>query len=617
MKRREFLKDTALTAAALGTASLSSFAAAKKKPNVIVILSDDIGYGDFSCHGNPVLKTPCLDRIAKEGTDFTDFHVTPVCTPTRGQLMTGMDCLHNLACSVTAGRTIPRRDIPTMADLFRKGGYATGIFGKWHLGHDYPDRPMDRGFDKAVWFKGWGLQSEIEFDNDYVNPRYLDGTETKRASAYCTDLWFQEAIAWMTRQKDKGKPFLAYIPTNAAHMPLWAPEKYADLYKDAGQQLAPFYAMMANLDDNIGQLDDWLKKSGIYRDTIVVFMTDNGSAFMMQGGMGRGGMGAQRGGMGRGARGGGANASAQAYNAGLREGKASNYDGGHRVACFFRFPEGKLESGLQAATPTQIQDILPTLLDLCEVSPGKAAFDGVSLVPLMKKQQIKDRMFVVQYGQRLRPVKYDGSIIWNQWRLQKGKELYDIVKDRAQQTDVVEQFPDVVNRMKAFYEGWWAKLEPGISTPIPMLLGTAAQNPVMLTSIDWWEVDADNINFVSNGTGGPRGGAWNVQVESAGKYRIELRRWPFHTNKPIGSEGPRVTVNGRPLTQQVKLMPAHEVVLSVNGTEQSVRVKPEDLGGVLEFNLSKGKGKLQGWFRDADGNDLCGAYYALVTKLPA
>jgi arylsulfatase A-like enzyme len=602
MKRREFLKDTTLTVAALGTAPLTSFTASKKKPNVIVILSDDIGYGDFSCHGNPVLKTPFLDQIAKEGMDFTDFHVTPVCTPTRGQLMTGLDCLHNLACSVTAGRTVPRRDVPTMAELLHKGGYTTGIFGKWHLGHEYPDRPMDRGFDKAIWFKGWGLQSEIEFDNDYVNPRYLDGAETKRASVYCTDLWFQEAIAWMTQQKDKGKPFFVYLPTNAAHMPLWPPEKYADMYKDAGGNMAPYFAMMANLDDNIGKMDEWLKKSGLFRDTIVVFMTDNGSAFQMQGA--RGGM-----------RAGGAGASVQSYNAGLREGKASNYDGGHRVACFVRYPEGGFQSGLEVSTPTQIQDILPTLLDLCRTSPAKASFDGVSLVPLMKKDHIKERMFVVQYGQRLRPVKYDGAVIWNQWRLQKATELYDIVKDRAQQNNVAAQFPDIVNRMKTFYEDWWSKLEPGISTPIPMLIGTSAQNPVMLTSIDWWEVDVDNINFVSNAVGGPRGGVWNVQVESGGKYRVELRRWPFHTNKPIDSEGPRATINGRALTQQVKRIPAHEAVMSVNGTEQRVSVKPEAVGATFDVSLPKGSGKLQGWFRDADGKDLCGAYYALITKL--
>jgi arylsulfatase A-like enzyme len=604
MKRRTFLKDTALAAAALGTVSLSSFAASKKKPNVIVILSDDIGYGDFSCHGNPVLKTPFLDRVAKEGMDFTDFHVTPVCTPTRSQLMTGLDCMHNFACAVTAGRTLMRRDIPTMADLFRKGGYATGIFGKWHLGHDYPDRPMDRGFDKAVWFKGWGLQSEIEFDNDYVNPRYLDGAETKRASSYCTDFWFQEAIAWMTQQKKKGKQFFAYLPTNAAHMPLWAPEKYADKYKEAGQQMAPYYAMMANLDDNMGALDEWLKESGLYRDTIVVFMTDNGSAFAMQ-----------RAGLGAGRRGGPA-AGAQAYNAGLREGKSSNYDGGHRVACFFRYPEGGFEAALQVGTPTQIQDILPTLLDLCRLSPGKAAFDGASLVPLMKKQQLKDRMFVVQYGQRQRPVKYDAAVIWNQWRLQKGTELYDIVKDREQATNVAAQFPDVAGRMKAFYDDWWAKLDPALNTPIPLLIGTAAQNPVMLTCIDWWEVDADNINFVSQAVGGPRGGYWTAQVESAGKYSIELRRWPFHSNKPIGSEGPRVTINGRPLTHQYKLIPAREAVLDVNGSEQRVSVTPEDVGAVFQVNLPKGKAKLQGWFRDADGKDLCGAFYALVTRPP-
>ena len=122
---------------------------AKKRPNVIVILTDDQGYGDFSCHGNPVLKTPNMDKLAAGGVHFSDFHCSPVCTPTRGQLMTGLDALHNLACCVTSGRTLMRRDIPTMADHFRKGGYATGLFGKWHLGHAYPDRPMDRGFDKV------------------------------------------------------------------------------------------------------------------------------------------------------------------------------------------------------------------------------------------------------------------------------------------------------------------------------------------------------------------------------------------------------------------------------------------------------------------------------------
>jgi len=131
------------------------------------------------------------------------------------------------------------------------------------------------------------------------------------------------------------------------------------------------------------------------------------------------------------------------------------------------------------------------------------------------------------------------------------------------------------------------------------------------------EVDADNINFVSQAVGGPRGGVWNVQVESAGNYRIELRRWPFHTNKPIGSEGPRVTITGRPLNHKYKLIPAHEAILASNGTEQKVSLAQESVGAVFQVQLPKGRSQLQGWFRDAKGTDLCGAFYALVTKLSA
>jgi arylsulfatase A-like enzyme len=587
MKRRKFLKTTAFTAAALGTASLCSHAAPKKQPNVIVILTDDQGYGDFSCTGNPVLKTPCIDNVAREGVRFTDFHVAPVCTPTRGQLLTGMDALHNLACCVTSGRTVIRRDIPTMAEFFRNGGYTTGLFGKWHLGHAYPDRPMDKGFDKCIWFKGWGLQSEIEFDNDYVNTRYLDGTEQKQATVYCTDLWFQEAISWMSRQKEK--PFFVYLPTNVPHMPLWPPEKYADMYKDkVNGDTAAFFAMIANLDDNIGRLDEWLKKSGLFNDTIVVFLTDNGGT-----------------------------AGRLVYNAGLRDFKSSNYEGGHRAACFIRWPNGGFDAGLEISTPTQVQDLLPTLAGLCNLPATKASFDGISLRLLMRKQQIKDRMFVVQYGQRQRPVKYDAAVIWNQWRLQNGSELYDIVKDRGQKTDVAMQHPEIVGRMKTFYEEWWARLDPALNAPIPMLIGSTVENPVLLTSIDWWEVDADNINFVSQAVGGPRGGVWNVQVEADGKYRIELRRWPFHTNKPIGSEGPRATITGRPLTHKFRLIPAYEAVLETNGVEQRVSITPESIGAVFEVALSKGRSSLHGWFRDAKGTDLCGAFYALVTRLQA
>jgi arylsulfatase A-like enzyme len=583
MKRRNFLESTALAAAALGAGGIST-AAARSRPNVILILTDDQGYGDFSLTGNPVLKTPHTDQLGMGGMRFTNFHVTPVCTPTRGELMTGCDALHNLASAVTAGRTILRRDLPTMAELLRQGGYATGLFGKWHLGHSYPDRPMDRGFDKAVWFKGWGLQSEIEFDNDYVNPRYLDDLVEKRASIYCTDLWFQEAMGWMHRQASARKPFFAYIPTNTPHLPMWPPDGYGHLYQDQPANVAAFFRMIANFEDNLGRMDQWLKDAGLFDHTLLVFTCDNGGT------------------LGR-----------TVFNGGLRDSKSSHYEGGHRVPCYFRWPDGDIDGGAEITTPTQIQDVLPTVLELTGVSARNARFDGRSLVPLMRNRDFEERMLIVQYGLRDRPAKYDAAVIWQQWRLQKGTELYDIDADRAQARNVAADHPQVVARMRAYYDAWWDRRLPGFSEPVPMLIGAPGHNPSLLTCIDWWEVDCDNINFVSNGTGGPRGGEWHVDVRTAGRYRVELRRWPFHSNMALGSQGPRQTITGRPLTQPVKQMPAWSVVLATDGREQSVAVTPESVGGVLEVELTRGRHRLQGWLRDRQGQDLCGAYYAQFT----
>ena len=194
-------------------------------PNVIIVLSDDQGYGDLSCHGNPVLKTPNLDRLHAESVRFTDFHAAPMCTPTRGQLMSGQDALRNGATSVTAGRAVLRRGVATMADVFAANGYATGIFGKWHLGDSYPYRPMDRGFQEAKYFLGWGFSSTPEFDNDYFDGRYLHNGTPKTFRGYCTDYWFAEAIGWMEGCRARRRPFLCYLPTNTPHVPAWVAQK--------------------------------------------------------------------------------------------------------------------------------------------------------------------------------------------------------------------------------------------------------------------------------------------------------------------------------------------------------------------------------------------------------
>jgi len=305
------------------------------------------------------------------------------------------------------------------------------------------------------------------------------------------------------------------------------------------------------------------------------------------------------------------------YNAGLREGKGSIYDGGHRIVCFMRGPAGRFGTPRDIAVPTQIQDLLPTLIGICGLPiPEKTRFDGKDLAPLLLgKGELADRMFVVQYGGRIRPQKYDGSVVWNKWRLVNGVELFNMDVDPGQRTDISAQYPEVVAKMKAFYEQWWAELQAGLDDFIPVPVGSSHANPVFLTSNNWQEVDVDNWRRVGEAAGGPRGGAWNIQVELAGPYEIELRRWPFHTGFAIGSDGPQKTVFGRPLSHAGKRIPAESAVLMAMGKEHEVHLSPADLGAVLHIKLDVGRQKIQGWFRDARKVDLCGAFYARVTAL--
>src|SRR5262245_28484003 len=199
-------------------------AAHAARPNVIIVLSDDQGYGDFGRHGNPVLKTPNLDRLAEQSVRLTDFHVAPMCTPTRGQLLTGMDACRNGATSVSAGRSFVRPGIPLMPEMFAAAGYKTALFGKWHLGDSFPHLPHHRGFGEAVYHLGWGITSMADtWQNDLFNGRFRHNGVLQEYPGYCTDVWFDLSLAWMKERKDRSEPFLLYLPTNAPHGPHWVP----------------------------------------------------------------------------------------------------------------------------------------------------------------------------------------------------------------------------------------------------------------------------------------------------------------------------------------------------------------------------------------------------------
>lgn len=217
-----------LTLFAVGLFSALAQASDLKRPNVLIILTDDQGLGDFSRHGNPVLRTPHLDRLASESVRLTDFHSAPMCTPTRGQLMTGLDAVRNGATSVTGGRSFLRRGIPTMPELLAKVGYRTGLSGKWHLGDHFPHRPMDRGFQKAIWHQGWGFTAAPEFSNTLFDGHCFDGDRRSHFSGHCTDWWFDSAINWMQDCHAKQEPFFCYLPLNAPHAPHEVAENIAD-----------------------------------------------------------------------------------------------------------------------------------------------------------------------------------------------------------------------------------------------------------------------------------------------------------------------------------------------------------------------------------------------------
>jgi arylsulfatase A-like enzyme len=581
-----------LNGLAQGAISPLKRASGAGKLNVIIIFTDDQGYGDFSCHGNPVLETPALDRLYGESVRFSDFHVAPLCTPSRGELMSGLDALHNGAFTVGTGRNMLRRDILTMPEIFKDNGYQTGLFGKWHLGDNYPDRPMDRGFQKAVWFKGWGLLSEAEYDNDYYQTRYLDSLKTTYSDKYCTDLWFDEAIKWMNEMKDQDQPFFVYLATNAPHGPFYAPKEDFEFYSTRVKDTAAakFFGMIRNLDKNTGRLLKWLEEKQLKNNTMVVFMNDNG---------GTGGV--------------------KLYNAGMRGMKGSNYEGGHRAACFITGPEGLIGSPRTLDMATEIQDLLPTFIDLLHLKVRRPfRFDGYSLKSLLQNTGTPaDRMFVVQYGGHNRPEKYFSCVVWNSWRLVGKNELYDLSKDPGQEHNLAGEFPAVLHRMQSFYETWWKKAEQSVNTFIPLVVGSENQNPVILTS-DFW-ADSLYVNTqwkVAQAGGSPKGGVWHILLSQGGKYQVELSRWPFHLNRALVAAGPPDAIGGTKLREGKSAAVEFGCISLDDGTPLIARkTKPGANSILFEMQMPKGPHTVRAWFRDEAGRDICGAFYLKLTKI--
>ncbi len=617
-------------------------------PNVVFVLTDDQGYGDLSCHGNPVVKTPHIDALHACSVRLTDYHVGPTCAPTRAGLLTGHYANSTGVWHTIGGRSLLRANEISMADFFRHTGYATGIFGKWHLGDTAPYRPQDRGFETVVVHGGGGVgQTPDYWGNNYFDDSYWDGQRHARFVGYCTDIWFQEALKFIERNQEM--PFFCYISTNAPHSPHLVAPRYSDPYVPLTphQERANFYGMLANIDENVAGLRRRLAELGLAENTIFIFMTDNGSA-------------------------GGVEVDEDQYvvsgfNAGMRGKKGSEYDGGHRVPFFLHWPAGGFDTGRDIGQVTANVDILPTLIELCSLEyPRACDFDGRSLAALMRGEvgattrvarsghkacpespTLPERALVTDSQRLANPVKWRKSaVMTDRWRLVNGQELYDIKLDPQQRRDLAAGHPHVVTELRAAYEDWWEKVSRQFDEEIPISIGGPAASRLRLNTHDWRNEECEcawNQSLVRQGL--ICNGHWEVEVVEAGTYQFTLRRWPLEEDAPItaglpGAEptpfsqlridlgvetgGPREALkyerNYTNHTEQLKhqidwgggvALPVAAARIAIAGQVASTSVNPNDAGIVFTLWLPAGATHLQTWFELEDGEEL-GAYYVYV-----
>ena len=581
--RREFIKRVGMAAFSAGTVSIfpgctvasQVMRTPVKRTNVVLVITDDQGYGDLGCHGNPVIQTPNLDRLYSQSIRLTDFHVDPTCSPTRSALMTGHYSTRTGVWHTIMGRSLLGKDEVTMADVFSASGCRTGIFGKWHLGDNYPFRPQDRGFGEVLIHSGGGVgQGPDYWGNDYFDDTYQHNDEFKKFSGYCTDVWFDGAISFI--EANKGRPFFCYLTTNAPHWPYNVADEYSRPYREKGvpESQAKFYGMITNIDENMGRLMRRLKELKLEENTILIFMTDNGTS--------------------------------GSYGGGMRGKKGSEYDGGHRVPCFIRWPGGGLEGGSDVDRLTAHIDMLPTLIGLCGLKkPNGVEFDGTSLVPLLKDSfsDWADRTLLV-HSQRIEyPEKWRKSaVMTDRWRLVNGKELYDIKADPGQKNNIADKHPKVVEKLRGAYEEWWADLSKGFDEYCETIIGSDKENPLRLMSHDWhtpkvpWHQGAIRNGMQANGF-------WALEVEREGRYEFALRRWPLEVDKPITAA-----------IAKGKAISVTKARLKIADVDVSKPVSKDAHAVTFRVQLKAGKTQLQTWFINDKGESR-GAYYVYVKRL--
>ncbi|MHB8902737.1 MAG: arylsulfatase, partial [Thermoguttaceae bacterium] len=424
---------------------------APPKPNIVLVMPDDVGCGDYACLGNPIMRTPSVDAFKEQALALTQFHVSPTCSPCRSSLLSGRHEFKNGVTHTILERERMSLKTFTLPQMLKSAGYTTGIFGKWHLGDEEAYRPENRGFDEVYIHGAGGIGQTYPGScgdapgNTNINPALWHNGKFEKTSGYCTDLFFGQAIRWIDSKRAAGQPFFAYIPLNAAHAPHVLPEEYYQQYlgkPGVNEDTAKHLGMIENIDTNFGVLLQKLADWGLQQDTLVIYFTgDNGGT-----------------------------AGTKIFNAGLHGGKGTPYQGGTRATVMFRWPGGGVPAGMECDALTAHIDIFPTLAEITGATVSakvQAQVEGRSLRPLLRdpKSEWADRTLVHHVGRwpkgKAAEAKFSNCAIQDsRFSLVNNRELYDLKADPGETRNVIAEHPDEVAKLRAAYDRWWDEVQP-------------------------------------------------------------------------------------------------------------------------------------------------------------
>lgn len=568
--------------------SLFSLVCAQKafqRPNILLIITDDQGYGDFGFTGNPYVKTPNIDKLAARSTRLTNFHSSPVCAPTRASLLTGRYHQRTGVHDTYNNGAIMAAEETTLAEFLGANGYRTGIVGKWHLGDNYPFRPSDQGFQYSLVHGGGGIgqpgdniENFVRKDSSYFNTTLTENNGKVRSNGYCSDVFTDQAISFI--EDSEASPFFLYVSYNAPHDPLQLPKKYEEMYQNLKfdsesdkqngvamtekekESARKVYGMVTNIDDNVGRILNALKTEKLEENTIVIFMTDNGN-------------------------------QQQRFNTGLRGLKGSVYEGGTLVPFLISgagiFSENKEVKALLAHI-----DVLPTLLEVVKIPvPAKIRLDGKSASKIiLGKESQKERVFYNSWN-RGWPEPYRNAAIY------KGKYklvannidgndissfgLFDLESDPFEKNSLSAKEPDLAIRMKGNLDSIFAEISasPHLAQQ-RIIVGSKYENPSILTRQD---------------LGGTAVGNWNAD-QATGYWTISVSESGFYNFKSI---------NIKPIQKGTR------TVVRLGQIQRSVvSAGAISSASIDHIYLKKGNYNLESWYET--GNGIAGPYYMEVSR---